>query len=91
MTQKTVSSLAVLTLLREKAPVNWHTSWVAAYRLRHTPYQQSEEDVEADQQPDVGRGSQGNHVLIDEDEVVEDDEAQNPHEMGIEQPTTHET
>lgn len=91
MTQETVSSLSVLTLLREKAPVNWYTSWVSAYCLSHTPYQQSEEDVEADQQPNVGRRSQENHVLIDEDDVVNDDEAQDPHEMGIEQPTTHET
>lgn len=49
MTQQTVSSLAVFTLLGEEAPIDGNSSGVADDGLGHAPDQQKKEDVKNDE------------------------------------------
>ena len=87
--EQTVSALAIFALLCEEAPVNGNSPWVSEDRLGHAPDEEAEEEVEAKEEAHVDGGLQHDHVLIDEDKVVEGDKTDNPDEMRVEQSTAH--
>ena len=90
MAKQAVSSLAVLTFFGKEAPVDGHPSWITHNGLNHAPDEEDEEQMEDNEQDDVGCGLEGEHELEDIDIVVEDDETDHSYEMRVEQSaTTH--
>lgn len=90
MTQQAVAPLSILSLFCKEAPVDRHASWVSEYGLYHAPDEEGEEDMKSDEEGDDGVRMQLHHELVDEDEVVKTDEDDNPGEVWVDQPTTHE-
>ena len=56
MTQQTVSTLSVLTLLCEESPIDRYSSWVSDDRFDHAPDEKDEKDIKDDEQDDVRGG-----------------------------------
>ena len=83
MAQQAISPLFGFALFCEKAPVNWHSSRVTEYCLSHAPYQHQEEDMEDGESELLHLWFADNHVLVDKDEVVERDEAENTCKMRV--------
>lgn len=89
MTEQAVPSLSILALLCEESPIDGYSSWISEDRFDHAPDKQTEDYMKDDERDDEERRVQHYHVLVDEYEVVECDEADHPNEMGIQQSTAH--
>lgn len=85
MAQQAVPSAAVISLLGEEAPINGHAARISQDGLDHTPQEQSEEDMEDNEEDNVGLGMKSDHVLEGEDIVVEEDEEDDPDEVSVDE------
>jgi len=91
MTEKTVSSLSIFALFSKESPVDGYSSRISMDWLRHTPDQQSENQVKHDDKNQVWFWLQWDHELVDVDEVVKCDETTYADEMGIQKAAAHRT
>lgn len=89
MAEQAVPSLSILAFLCKEPPIDGYSSRISKDRFDHAPDKQREDYMKDDELEYEERGMQHYHVLIDEYEVVECDEADHPNEMGIQQPTAH--
>ena len=85
MAEETISAATVIGFLCEEPPVNWDPAGVSQNGFDHTPRQKYKQHVEDNEQDDVGGRLEVEHVLKDENEVVEGDEDNDSDEVGVEQ------
>ena len=83
MAEKAISTATVIGFLSKKSPVNWDPSGVSQDRLDHAPSQKYKQHVEENEEDDIGRRLEIEHVLKHKNEVVEADEHNDPDKVGI--------
>lgn len=83
MAKQAVPSFPIFAFLGKEAPINRHPSRISNYRFDVTPNQEEKDNMEYYEQYDIRFWVQTYHILVNKNEVVEGNKADDTTEMGV--------